>query len=94
MPMAVAGSGVPGGGVGDHVKEIQRRRGGRPAPGEQDRVEAGDEVDLVLERDDDQVIAFKIKAGSRISGEDLRGLRQLKERLGTRRAGALAPGSG
>ena len=48
------------------------------------RTEAGDEVDLVLERDDGQVIAIEIKAGSRISGEDFRGLRQLKERLGPR----------
>jgi predicted AAA+ superfamily ATPase len=42
------------------------------------RTEAGDEVDLVLERDDGQVIAVEIKAGSRISREDFRGLRQLK----------------
>jgi predicted AAA+ superfamily ATPase len=48
------------------------------------RTEAGEEVDLVLERDDGQVIAIEIKAGSRISGEDFRGLRQLKERLGPR----------
>jgi predicted AAA+ superfamily ATPase len=48
------------------------------------RTESGDEVDLVLERDDGQVIAVEIKAGSRISGEDFRGLRQLKERLGPR----------
>ncbi len=48
------------------------------------RTETGDEADLVLERDDGQVIAFEIKAGSRISGDDLRGLRQLKERLGDR----------
>ena len=48
------------------------------------RTDAGDEVDLVLERDDGQVIAFEIKAGSRISGDDLRGLRHLKERLGSR----------
>jgi predicted AAA+ superfamily ATPase len=48
------------------------------------RTEAGDEVDLVLERDDGQVIAVEIKAGSRISGEDFRGLRQLKDRLGPR----------
>ena len=48
------------------------------------RTEAGQEVDLVLERDDGQVIAVEIKAGSRISGEDFRGLRQLKERLGPR----------
>jgi uncharacterized protein len=48
------------------------------------RTESGDEVDLVLERDDGQVIAFEIKAGTRVSGEDLRGLRLLKDRLGPR----------
>src|SRR5260370_39501320 len=48
------------------------------------RTEAGDEVDLVLERDDGQVIAVQIKAGSRISGEDFRGRRQLHARLGPR----------
>jgi predicted AAA+ superfamily ATPase len=48
------------------------------------RTEAGDEVDLVLERDDGQVIAFEIKAGTRVSSEDLRGLRLLKDRLGPR----------
>jgi uncharacterized protein len=48
------------------------------------RTEAGDEVDIVLERDDGQVIAFEIKAGSRVSGEDLRGLRHLRDRLGSR----------
>jgi hypothetical protein len=53
------------------------------------RTEAGDEVDLVLERDDGQVIAFEVKAGSRIRAEDLRGLRQLKERLGARLAEAI-----
>ena len=41
-------------------------------------------MDLVLERDDGQVIAFEIKAGTRIGGEDLRGLRLLKDRLGSR----------
>jgi predicted AAA+ superfamily ATPase len=48
------------------------------------RTEAGEEVDLVLERDDGQVIAFEIKAGTRISGEDMHGLRQLRQRLGAR----------
>jgi predicted AAA+ superfamily ATPase len=48
------------------------------------RTEGGDEVDLVLERDDGQVLAFEFKAGSRVSGEDLRGLRLLKDRLGSR----------
>jgi len=48
------------------------------------RTESGDEVDLVLERDDGQVIAVEIKAGTRVSGDDLRGLRLLKDRLGSR----------
>ncbi len=48
------------------------------------RTEAGDEVDLVLERDDGQVIAFEFKAGSRVGQEDLRGLHSLKGRLGSR----------
>lgn len=48
------------------------------------RTDSGAEVDLVIERDDGQVIAFEFKAGSRVSGEDLRGLRHLKDRLGAR----------
>lgn len=53
------------------------------------RTEAGDEVDLLLERDDGQVIAFEVKAGSRVSPEDLRGLRLLKDRLGKRLQNAI-----
>ncbi len=48
------------------------------------RTAAADEVDLVLERDDGAVIAFEIKAGTRIHGEDLRGIRALRNRLGNR----------
>ena len=48
------------------------------------RTAVGDEVDLVLERDDGAVIAFEIKAGTRIHGEDLRGVRALRNRLGDR----------
>ncbi len=48
------------------------------------RTASGDEVDLVLERDDGQVVAFEIKAGTRVHGEDLRGLRALRSRLGNR----------
>jgi predicted AAA+ superfamily ATPase len=48
------------------------------------RTEAGDEVDLVLERDDGQVIAFEVKAGTKVGSEDLNGLRYLRQRLGTR----------
>jgi uncharacterized protein len=53
------------------------------------RTSTGNEVDLVLERDDGQVIAFEIKAGSRVHREDLRGLQTLKDRLGSRLATAI-----
>ena len=48
------------------------------------RTAAAEEVDLVLERDDGGVIAFEIKAGTRVHGEDLRGIRALRTRLGNR----------
>lgn len=49
----------------------------------------GAEVDLVLERDDGQVVAVEVKAGSRVRGEDLRGLRALRSRLGNRLDAAI-----
>jgi predicted AAA+ superfamily ATPase len=48
------------------------------------RTAAADEVDLVLERDDGDVIAVEIKSGTRVHGEDLRGIRALRNRLGGR----------
>jgi len=53
------------------------------------RTPAADEVDLVLERDDGDVIAFEIKAGTRVHGEDLRGIRALRSRLGKRLIAAV-----
>ncbi|WP_218024971.1 ATP-binding protein [Nocardia pseudovaccinii] len=53
------------------------------------RTGSGDEVDLVLESDDGRVIAFEVKAGSRIHGEDLRGIRALRDRLGNRLTAAI-----
>lgn len=53
------------------------------------RTAAGDEVDLVLERDDGEVIAFEVKAGTRVHGEDLRGIRALRARLGGRLCAAV-----
>ena len=47
------------------------------------RTAAGEEVDLVLERDDGVAIAFEIKAGTRVDGADLAGIRALRARLGT-----------
>jgi uncharacterized protein len=43
----------------------------------------------MLERDDGQVIAFEFKAGTHVSGDDLRGLRLLKDRLGSHLEGAI-----
>ncbi|WP_322754690.1 ATP-binding protein [Frankia sp. Cas3] len=46
------------------------------------RTSDGQEVDLVLEADDGRVAAVEVKAGSRVPGEDLRGLRLLRDKLG------------
>jgi uncharacterized protein len=40
------------------------------------------EVDIVLENARGEVVAFEIKAGSTVRGDDFRGLRHLEERLG------------
>lgn len=40
------------------------------------------EVDLVIEADDGRVAAFEVKAAARVTGEDFRGLRQLRDHLG------------
>ncbi len=42
----------------------------------------GDEVDLVVERDDSAVVAFEIKAAGRVPGDDLRGPRKLRDAVG------------
>lgn len=39
-------------------------------------------MDLVIEADDGRIVAFEVKAASRVAGEDFRGLRQLRDRLG------------
>lgn len=46
------------------------------------RTRDGDEVDLVLERQDGAVLAFAIKAGDHIDSRQLSGLRKLHARLG------------
>lgn len=54
------------------------------------RTSDGHEVDLVLESDDGGVVAIEVKAGGTYREEDLRGLRQLRSRLGPRfRTGVL-----
>jgi len=46
------------------------------------RTRDGDEVDLVIERDDGKVVAIEVKAGARVTGGDLAPLRKLRSRLG------------
>lgn len=54
------------------------------------RTSAGQEVDLVLELDDGRVFGIEVKAGERVSGADLRGLRELRDRVGPRFAAGVA----
>lgn len=53
------------------------------------RTHDGAEVDLVLERDDGAVVAIEVKAGSRVSGKELRGLTGLRSLLGSRFLGGI-----
>lgn len=46
------------------------------------RTHDGDEVDLVLERDDGAIIAFEVKAAGRVQGKDFRPLRRLRDAAG------------
>jgi predicted AAA+ superfamily ATPase len=46
------------------------------------RTHDGVEVDIVVERDDGKVVAIEVKAGSRIVGKDLSGLRVIRDALG------------
>jgi len=54
------------------------------------RTHDGDEVDFVVENDEGHVVAFEVKAGDRVPGSDLKGLRKLREALGTRFTGGVA----
>jgi uncharacterized protein len=44
----------------------------------------GDEIDLVIERDDGGVLAFEVKSAGQVSGPDMRHLRKLRGALGER----------
>ncbi len=46
------------------------------------RTRDGDEVDLVLERDDGGVVAFEVKAAQRVGGAELAPLRKLRDAVG------------
>lgn len=48
------------------------------------RTRDGAEVDLVVERDDGGVVGFEITTGGSVPGQELRGLRLLRDKLGSR----------
>ncbi len=58
------------------------------------RTRDGDEVDLVIEFDDGRVLAFEVKANEHIRGEDLKGLRKLRDLLGDRFVAGVALNTG
>lgn len=47
------------------------------------RTRDDEEVDLVIEGSDGRVVAIEVKAGSRVPGDSMRGLLQLRRRLGS-----------
>lgn len=53
------------------------------------RTHDGDEVDLVLERDDGAVACVEVKAGERVPEKDFRGMRKLRDALGDRFLGGV-----
>jgi predicted AAA+ superfamily ATPase len=50
----------------------------------------GAEVDLVVERDDGGIVGFEIKKGSRVPGDELKGLRALRDAVGNNFVGGFA----
>lgn len=48
------------------------------------RTYEGDEVDLVIERDDGRLLAFEVKAASRVDSSSMRHLAKLRDELGER----------
>jgi predicted AAA+ superfamily ATPase len=73
--------------VGEILKQVSWWDG--PVTTGHFRTAAAEEVDLVLERDDGAVVAFEIKAGTRIDRSDLAGFGALRARIGARLAAAV-----
>lgn len=46
------------------------------------RTHDGADVDLIIERNDGSVVAIEVKAGTRVSGRDLAGLRVIRDEPG------------
>ena len=46
------------------------------------RTHDGDEVDLIIERDDGAVVAFEVKASARVPGQGMRSLAKVRDTVG------------
>ena len=53
------------------------------------RTHDGEEVDLILEREDGKVAALEVKAASRAPASELRGLLKLRSKLGSQLLGGV-----
>ncbi len=73
------------------VGEVLKQAGWMETPAQPGhwRTHDGDEVDLVLERDDGAIAAIEVKAGERARDADFRSLRKLREALGGRFLGGV-----
>ena len=58
------------------------------------RTSDGDEIDLVLERDDGGVLAFEVKAADQVAGRDTGDLGKLRDALGERFLAGVALDTG
>ncbi|CAN5548609.1 ATP-binding protein [soil metagenome] len=54
------------------------------------RTSDGDEVDLIVERDDGSIVALEVKTSSRVTGADLRSLGKLRDAAGPRFVAGVA----
>jgi uncharacterized protein len=73
------------------VGEVCKQLGWLDSPVQQGhwRTHAGEEVDLVIEREDGMVAALEVKAGTRPAGGGLRGLLALRRKLGSQFLGGV-----
>lgn len=73
--------------VGEILKQVSWMES--PARAGHWRTHDGDEVDLVLERDDGAIVGIEAKAGERVSTAQFRSLRKLRDALGERFLGGV-----
>jgi uncharacterized protein len=73
------------------VTELLRQASWRDPPPTLSHFRTKDEleVDLIIEFDDGSIAGIEVKAASRITGADTRGLRYLRDRLGSRFVGGV-----